>query len=348
MGNNKIRLKYVLPSKQAAQRRAVVLRCEERDLRLKEPVRREETPLTMCFRDFYLLYQRDKGCRLKESTWETKKNMIEKHLLPFFGDIRLCDIQAIDVIHWQNELMGKTAYDGKAFSQTFLRSIHSQLSAILNHAIRFYHLPENPARQAGSIGAKEGEEMQVWSREEYLRFAEAVMDKPLSYYCFEVLYWCGIREGELLALTRKDFDFQRQELNISKTYHRMGGKDCITTPKTRESVRKVAMPDFLCEELQDYFAFSWQPDASGRVFPVTKYFLGHEMRRGSAAAGVKCIRIHDLRHSHVSLLIQLGYSAVDIAKRVGHRSIDITYRYAHIFPSVQKNMMADLQDARGE
>lgn len=77
-------------------------------------------------------------------------------------------------------------------------------------------------------------------------------------------------------------------------------------------------------------------------------FLGHEMRRGSAAAGVKCIRIHDLRHSHVSLLIQMGYSAVDIAKRVGHRSIDITYRYAHIFPSVQKNMMNDLQDARGE
>ena len=75
-----------------------------------------------------------------------------------------------------------------------------------------------------------------------------------------------------------------------------------------------------------------------RIFEVTKYYLHHEMDRGAKEAGVKRIRIHDLRHSHVSLLIEMGFSAVAIADRVGHESIDITYRYAHLFPTRQTEM----------
>ena len=83
-----------------------------------------------------------------------------------------------------------------------------------------------------------------------------------------------------------------------------------------------------------------------RIFTVTKSYLHHEMDRGSRAAGVKRIRIHDLRHSHVSLLIDMGFSAVAIADRVGHESIDITYRYAHLFPSKQAEMANKLDDER--
>lgn len=75
-----------------------------------------------------------------------------------------------------------------------------------------------------------------------------------------------------------------------------------------------------------------------RIFTVTKSYLHHEMDRGAKTAGVKRIRIHDLRHSHISLLIDMGFSAVAIADRVGHESIEITYRYAHLFPSKQKEM----------
>ena len=81
---------------------------------------------------------------------------------------------------------------------------------------------------------------------------------------------------------------------------------------------------------------------------MTKSYLHHEMNRGAKEAGVKRIRIHDLRHSHVSLLIEMGFSALAIADRVGHESVDITYKYAHLFPSKQQEMAQKLDMERRE
>ena len=81
-----------------------------------------------------------------------------------------------------------------------------------------------------------------------------------------------------------------------------------------------------------------------RLFPISKSYLHHEMDRGVKACGVKRIRIHDLRHSHVSLLINMGFSALAIGNRVGHESEKITYRYAYLFPSVQDDMAEALDE----
>ena len=91
------------------------------------------------------------------------------------------------------------------------------------------------------------------------------------------------------------------------------------------------MPKFLCEEMKEYLGMLYGLKKKDRIFTVTKSHLHHEMDRGAKAAGVKRIRIHDLRHSHISPLIDMGFSAVAIADRVGHESIDITYQYAHLF-----------------
>lgn len=106
------------------------------------------------------------------------------------------------------------------------------------------------------------------------------------------------------------------------------------------------MPEFLAEELKDYIESLYGVDEDDRIFPISKSYLHHEMDRGCAATGVKKIRIHDIRHSHVSLLIDMGFSAVAIANRVGHESIDITYRYAHLFPTRQGDMASKLNDVR--
>ena len=168
----------------------------------------------------------------------------------------------------------------------------------------------------------------------------------MLYYAFEILYWCGNREGELLALTPADFDFEKKTLRINKSYQRLQGKDVITTPKTKKSNRVIQMPDFLCDEIQDYFKQLYGLEPDSRIFPLTKHTLKRGMEFGCKASGVKVIRIHDLRHSHVSLLINMGYSAVAIGNRVGHESVEITYRYAHLFPTVQKEMADKLNVER--
>ena len=172
------------------------------------------------------------------------------------------------------------------------------------------------------------------------------MDKPLSFYAFEMLYWCGIREGELLALTPADFDFERRTVTINKSYQRLNGQDIITSPKTEKSNRIITMPKFLSDEIQDYLKMLYGIGDGDRMFTVTKNYLYREMERGAREAGVKRIRVHDLRHSHVSLLIDMGFSATAIADRVGHESIEITYNYAHLFPSKQTEMADKLDMER--
>ena len=300
--------------------------------------------LDMSFEAFTELYIKDVKNRLKENTWLTKEHIIRTKILPFFGKLKISEISTKEIITWQNEMLAYRDEKKKPYSQTYLKTLHNQLSAIFNHAVRYYELHSNPAAKVGSMGSEEHREMLFWTREEYKKFAFEMMDKPVSFYAFEMLYWCGIREGELLALTPADFDFGKETVTINKSYQRLHGEDVITTPKTKKSNRTIKMPHFLCEEMQEYLGMLYGLKKKDRIFTVTKSYLHHEMDRGAKAAGVKRIRIHDLRHSHISLLIDMGFSAVAIADRVGHESIEITYQYAHLFPSKQTEMAKRLDD----
>lgn len=303
-----------------------------------EQLNKKNADLDMKFKSFVELYTADVKTRLKENTWATKEHIIRTKLEPYFGKLKMCAITPQQIITWQNELINYRDEQGKAYSPVYLKTVNNQLSAIFNHAVKYYDLRENPCKKAGSMGKKKNREMQFWTKEEYLKFAEAMMDKPLSYYAFEVLYWCGLREGELLALTPSDFDFEKRTVYITKSYQRLNGQDLITTPKTEKSNRIITMPKFLSDEIQDYLKMLYDIEPDARMFTVTKSYLYREMERGAKEAGVKRIRVHDLRHSHVSLLIDMGFSATAIADRVGHESIDITYNYAHLFPSKQTEM----------
>lgn len=303
----------------------------------------QSADMDMTFESFVDIYKNDIKSRIKETTWLTKINIIEQKILPNFGKRKISEIQTKDVIAWQNELMLHKDRNGNPYSECYLKTIHNQLSAIFNHAVKYYELRKNPAAKAGNMGSEHRKEMLFWTKEEYLKFADVMMDKPVSYYAFEILYWCGLRLGELLALTPADFDFKNNTVTINKSYQRLHGEDMITTPKTKKSNRTIKMSKFPCEEIQDYINMQYNLKLDDRLFPITKSYLHREMERGAKEAGVKRIRIHDLRHSHVSLLIELGFSAVAIADRLGHESIEITYRYAHLFPSKQ-NEMADKLD----
>ena len=269
-------------------------------------------------------------------------------MIPAFGNKKINEIRPTDVIAWQNKMLAYKDEKGNSYSETYLKTVHNQLSAIFNHAVRYYELKSNPAAKAGNMGKAQTKEIEFWTKEEYLKFSETIMDKPLSFYAFEMLYWCGIRLGELLALTLADFDFEKGVVTINKSYQRIQGKDVVTEPKTAKSNRTIQMPDFLVEEIKDYIKLLYGCKPTDRIFPITKSYLHHEMDRGAKAAGVKRIKLHSLRHSAISLLIDLGFSAVAIADRVGHESIDITYQYAHLFPTKQIEMAQKLNVERGE
>ena len=255
--------------------------------------------LDMTFRSFAEQYTEDMKSRAKENTWHTKEHIMRTKLLPYFGKLKMSSITPQQIIRWQNELINYRDKNGKPYSPVYLKTIQNQLSAIFNHAVRYYNLKENPCVKAGSMGKKKSREMLFWTKDEYLKFIDAMMDKPLSFYAFEMLYWCGIREGELLALTPADFDFQKRTVTISKSYQRISGRDVITTPKTEKSNRTITMPRFLVEEIQEYLAMQYDIGLNDRLFPITKNYLYREMQRGCKETGVKSIRIHDLRHPYV-------------------------------------------------
>ena len=287
----------------------------------------------MKFADFWKMYCADMETRLREHTMRTKKYIVELKILPYFGNKRVNDITAVDIRQWQNELI-KMGY-----SPTYLKTINNRLSAIFNYAVRYYDLKSNPCAKAGSMGKSKAEEMNFWTGEEFRRFIDSVMNKRLSYMAFMTLYWTGMRLGELLALNPKDVDLEKRTISITKSYQRLGKKDVITPPKTPKSKRVITIPEFLAADIKDYMDSLYELQENDRLFPITKYYLEHEMQRGIKESGVKRIRVHDLRHSHASMLIELGFSPLEIANRLGHEKVETTLNtYAHLYPNKQTKL----------
>ena len=298
----------------------------------------QKADFDMKFENFWKMYYADMETRLREHTMRTKKYIVELKILPYFGNKRVNDITAADIRQWQNELI-KIGY-----SPTYLKTINNQLSAIFNYAVRYYDLKSNPCAKAGSMGKSKAEEMDFWTGEEFRRFIDSVMNKRLSYMAFMTLYWTGMRLGELLALNPKDVDFEKRTISITKSYQRLGKKDVITPPKTPKSKRVITIPEFLAADIKDYMDSLYDLQENDRLFPITKYYLEHEMQRGIKESGVKRIRVHDLRHSHASLLVELGFQPLAIAERLGHEKIETTLNaYSHLYPNKQAELADRLE-----
>lgn len=298
----------------------------------------KQADFNMLFEDFLKIYYSDMDTRLREHTMRTKKYVFELKILPYFGKMKMNEITASDIRKWQSELIKQ------GYALTYLKTINNQLAALFNYAVRYYDLPNNPCRKAGSMGKGKADEMNFWTKEEFDKFIDAIMNKQQSYMAFMTLFWTGIRIGELLALNVADVDFEKRTISITKSYQRMGGRDVITEPKTPKSKRVIAIPQFLVVDLQDYVNSMYWVQGEDRLFPITKYYLEHEMQRGIKESGVKRIRIHDLRHSHASLLVEMGFSPLEIANRLGHEKIETTLNtYSHLYPD-KREQLADRLD----
>ena len=289
-----------------------------------------ENSVDITFRNLVANYMDDCRVHLKPTTLANKQFLIDTKILPYFGDMRICDIDISTVRKWQNELISHE----NGYSQTYLKTVHNQLSAIFNFAVKYYKLPSNPAAACGSMGKKKAEGMQFWTKEEFDQFIPHVSDKPMSKVIFYLFFYSGIREGELLALTLNDFDFDKNTVSITKNYARVNNQDIIQTPKTPKSKRTITLPVEIMEMVKEYSDMLYDYKPTDRLFPTQKSYLTREMVRGCKLSGVKKIRIHDLRHSHASLLIELGFAPLLISERLGHENVETTLNtYSHLYPN---------------
>lgn len=294
--------------------------------------------LDMTFQSFWELYLNDMKFRLRENTVRTKRYIVELKILPYFGSMKITDIKATDIRNWQNELIKQ------GYKDTYLKTVNNQLSCIMNYAVRYYDLGNNPVRKAGSIGKAKADEMQFYTLEEFEKFIVGVSDKPQSEMAFKVLFWTGMRIGELMALTYSDIDFEKNIIHITKSFQRIDGKDVITAPKTPKSVRDITIPITLKNELYEYVGRLYGLISTQRIFQFTKSFLEHELLRGVKATGIKKIRLHDFRHSHASFLIEMGIPILEVRDRLGHEKVETTLNtYGHLYPNKQASIAEQLE-----
>lgn len=295
---------------------------------------------SMTLADFWEIYKSDMGKRLKETTMSNKEYLMKQKVLPYFGTTPINEITPAKIRKWQGEMIQK------GFKPTYLKTINNQLSAILNYAVNFYDLKSNPCRKAGSMGKSKADERPYWTLEEFTKFLDAVSDKYEAWMGFQILFWTGMRVGELLALKVDDINLEKKTIRIDESFTRLKRKDIISSPKTENSIREVTIHEELVEALREYMTCLYKPRPESRLFPgKTKRFFEHEMERGIELSGVKRITVHCLRHSHASMLVDMGVSPLAISRRLGHGKVMTTIEtYCH--PSADAQLK--IADALGK
>lgn len=288
-----------------------------------------------------------KNHKIEITTAERKQRAFDKMISPYFGMKPINQITELDVLNWQTwvQQKGFDKFKGVGYAPTYLKSINNELSAMMNYAVRYYRLPYNPCERAGSMGKSSAEAMEIWTLDQFEQFI-GYADKSDARIAFDILFWTGIREGELLALTPADF-LPGPRLDIKKSFTVLNGEHIIKKPKNEPSVRCIAIPQFLYDEVQNYMHGLYGLEQTDRLFTFTKSFLLKEIKRMAHMAGLEPIRIHDLRHSHASLLIEMGFNILMISERLGHKNVQTTWNtYAHLYPDKGRQIAFGLQEVK--
>lgn len=303
----------------------------------REFIAKETGTPDMLFSSLAELYLADIKTRIRQTTYEIKFHIFDTKLIPYFGTKKINEITASDVRKWQNKLIKDN------YAKTYIKTINNQLSAVFNYAGRYYGLQKNPARDAGSVGKKKADRISYWTPEEFKKAIACLKDDDyVAEIALKVLFWTGMRQGELFALQLPDIDFDNNLIHITKSMARLKkGEIVINSPKTETSERTIEMPEFLANDIKEFIdRYPTKLKKKDYIFQITKSTLSNKMTAISQAAGVKRIRVHDLRHSHASMLINNGFSALMVKERLGHQNIETTLEtYSHIYKSTNKKLM---------
>lgn len=283
---------------------------------------------------------------LRYNTAKGYEGIIEHHIIPAIGAIKLKQLSSIHIQRMYNDLkengrMPRGAkQNDKPLSNTFVRRVHAVLQAALKQAVKERLIPYTPCENC-RIPHKDKKEMTILPPEKigrYLQEAEKYGVLPMFYLELS----SGLRRGELLALQWEDLNVKERILTVNKQVTRMEGELDVTEPKTKNSVRKVALSqqavDLLVQEHEQHpdnpILFPsprtggyWSPDAVSRI-----------NRKLLKNAGIEeHVRFHDLRHTFATMAISSGVDVKTLSSMLGHYSAGFTLdTYTHITNDMQR------------
>ena len=288
---------------------------------------------TITYNDLFSSFIKHKSKKIKKRSLLTYSEVNSQHILPYFGEMFVGNITKEHIRKWQGDLLNKK------FSNSYLKTIQSNFRRVLNWGFNNDLVVKNPFTIEYVKQEEQKREMQYFTINEFNQFL-SVIENDVDKLIFSILFWCGVRKGEFQALTFKDVNFRNKTLTISKSYDNRNR--IVTTPKNQTSYRDVVLPNFLATSLSSYInhckkiaGYCEDLFLFGIDKPIPSTTLERKKNKYSKIAGVKQIRIHDFRHSHVSLMINEGISDFDIAKRLGHSRDMVNNVYGHWFKENQ-------------
>lgn len=309
------------------------------------------------FDDLFPLYKKKMESELAVSSYYDLTWIFEKFIIPYFQGKSLPKLKKADYALWQTELWAtKNPKTGEFYKQKYLTKIRSTLMTFLTWCEDTFEIP-NTFKSVKKPKRKEmKKEMEFWELDEFIKFQNTVDDVMWKTF-FMLLFYSGCRVGELLALSDKDIvkENNNYAILINKGLTRKTAKTedkfLITAPKTNTSNRKVILPEAITSQLDKFFTYKKENDISPEFLfygdkPIAQRTYQRYFEKYTKDAGLKHIRIHDLRHSHASMLIHLNVPITVISKRLGHSSVKMTLeKYSHCYSDGENIAISAIDDA---
>ena len=284
----------------------------------------------------YLAYQKT---RTRESSYYTEKSKAEKRVIPFFVGIKIANATPVLIQKWM-ETLGGISFDYRLGLYRFLK-------AVCAYGVDYYETADFMRKIKPPRNTERKEEMKVWEPRDLFLAMEQEQD-PVYRMFYIFLYFTGCRRGEGLALQWNDIDLIAKTVRINKSLTvKTEEQYAITATKNQSSVRTIPLPDILVNELIKYRDTVQGDYVFGGDRPILTEAIRRHLHSDAKKAGVQDIRIHDLRHSHASLLISRGVPITAISKRLGHSSVQQTLQtYSHMMPTDEIVLMNALNSVQ--
>ena len=245
--------------------------------------------------------------------------------ITYFDNLLIFDITPIQVSNFQNDLLRK--YKGSS-----IRTINAYVKMLFTWCVRYKNLASNPFDMVDRLKLETKKRMDIITVDEFNQIVEQV-NNPDMKLMFKLLFWTELRIGEARALKIDDIDFNNKTISVTKSYTNLSGKSIITTPKTKGSIRVIKIDDVLLSEIKDYIDKAKYILEDDFIFRFNKASYRYNFKNATIKVLGRDLRVHDLRHSHASFLINNGVDILLISKRLGHSNTAMTLNvYSHLYP----------------